>query len=266
MSCLTCGQEADNNIGHPLEDIVFKLEKSSKTQKDINEMATIIQKSLEKPGFPQVIGKDLPRLVSKVQTKSEKMECITSPVVQLLYDLSILLLPTENVQNPKNLQESFDAEVKATDYETLNTFLVNHFGADNFVILCLKAMTQATLARPIIILKQLFMEQSFEFKDDDWKIEVTKDDTYVHVIHKRSERVDVQPDSPEFEVFFRFSWKLFISYKSDTMQLARLKIEFGDWKYYEKVRRGTNKNGPTEPQVKELLACVFDFVKEEIIY
>lgn len=249
-----------------MEEYYFKIEKSKISQKEIDEMSSNIQKSLEKPGLPPVIGKDLPRLVSKMQIHDEKIEGLTSPIVQLLFNLNSLLYKEKKNLDAKMIQEAYDTEVKSTDYETLNSFILKYFSEDNFIIQILKSTTQATLARPIILLKQLFQEQNLEFKDEEWKIEVTTSNDHVNVIHKRVERVDVQPDSPEFEVFFKFSWRLIISYNIDTQALSKLKIEFQEFQYNEFARRGTNKNGATETQVKDLLGTVFNFVKEEIIY
>lgn len=264
MSCICF--DVDNKSELQMKDIIFKLEKTKMSQKEIDEMTSNIKKSLEKSGLPPVIGKDLPRLVNKMQIKDEKLEGVTSPIVQLLLNLNILLHKDKKLLDVKTIQEAYDNEVKSTDYETLNSFILKYFSEDNFIIQILKSTTQATLARPIILLKQLFQEQNLEFKDEEWKIDVTSSDEFVNVIHKRTERVDVQPDSPELEVFFKFSWKLIISYHLETQALSKLKIVFNEYQYYEKARRGANKNGRTEDQVKNLLESVFDFVKDEILF
>jgi len=98
------------------------------------------------------------------------------------------------------------------------------------------------------------------------KLKLKTSNSLVNVIHKRIERVEVQADSVEFEAFFKFSWNLIISYDLETQILSKLKIEFFEYLYIDKARRGSNKNGPTEQQVKNLLDYVFKFVKDEIIF
>lgn len=152
---------------------------------------------------------------------------------KLRYHLRLLSDPIDKKKNTIS-EEEFNLHVKPLDHESLNSFLMTKFGEEAIEIkllkLCHQAIGKINYIFPNLVVvcflgylgEVLFYKMDLRCKDvrNTWEIHIKKHfgnedkETFISVIHRRTEQVVSIADNVTLTNLFQFQWQVEISFNN----------------------------------------------------
>eukprot|EP01080_Neovahlkampfia_damariscottae_P004870 gene4870-8464_t len=229
------------------------------TEDKYREMVRVYTDTLKESQLVPVIAKDLPRIIKNINFNTiPKYDGITSEIPQLLYFL-LKKFSTKEPPNSELFQQDFQNVILESTDSVMN-FLQKYLSDDYNCHVLLNSFTQSLISYPWIFLKGILKDHNINFTDVSWKIDIdVSKESKVEITHLRTEKVKVLFED-DYEVFFKFSWKLILifEHEDDELELVYFQMKFEKiLDFDEKVKPKLHMN---EKFMKNLLSSIFDLL------
>jgi hypothetical protein len=203
------------------------------------------------------VSRDLPRLARKFTlyendkeqqfANDKNKDKIENVMFQLISKISQLL----KNESADATQSNFDRVVNMNIHETLNQYLLQHYGRDHRVLKVLKTCNQSTVIATLYHVRKALLDEKLEFKDprpNYWYLEFKSDGQNPMVVQRRKEQVyRLSDDKTSLVNLFQFEWKLEITFDSVEVNhvcavgLGLLEVDFSTCPLEEEARKQSKK-------------------------
>jgi hypothetical protein len=257
--------KSDGEMNITGDENIFDNLENSELKKNSFKMFEAILKNVEPNS---IIAKDLPRLAKKISIENFKIDetLVTSITSQVLQNLSTFLNSDKCVE-PEKFEEFFSSVTP--EFQSLFQFLTTYYGEKSKELIILRCITQKSLAHPIIYVKKILGNEGVKFRDENWRIEIKRENEYITVTHLRKEQVDSSfsdLDSFHHKTLYTFNWKIiiFLQEKEETLIVEKCRVEFVSLNDFDS-KVATKEDGSVE-DLTTLFKNAFETVGGEFIF
>lgn len=170
------------------------------------------------------VSRDLPRLARKFTLYENSKEVpfaedrqkdkIENVCFSLIATISRLL----KNESAEATQSNFDKVVNMNIHETLNQYLLQHYGRDHRVLKVLKTCNQSTVITTLYHVRTALLNRGISFKDPRpsyWFLDFQSDGQNPSIVQRRKEQVyELTEDKSSLVNLFQFEWQLEITFDS----------------------------------------------------
>jgi hypothetical protein len=170
------------------------------------------------------VSRDLPRLARKFTLyENDKEESFATDkakdkIENVTFSLISKISKLLKNESADATQTNFDKVVNMNIHETLNQYLLQHYGRDHRVLKVLKTCNQSTVISLLFHIRSALLSRNIQFKDPRpswWFLEFRSDGKNPVISQRRKEQVYEHSEDKSYLVnLFQFEWRMDIVFDS----------------------------------------------------